>query len=94
MQRQFKERQETTRRLWLSVLGIMLVLSAIAWIFLAAPNSGWFNKAAVALTGAQKGPFNIYSVPGAILVIALYSYPYAFTFVARAALPASSSVTA
>jgi iron(III) transport system permease protein len=59
-------------------------LGAIAWIFLAAPNSGWFNKAAVALTGAQKGPFNIYSVPGAILVIALYSYPYAFTFVASA----------
>lgn len=57
-------------------------LGAIAWIFLAAPNSGWFNKAAVALTGAPKGPFNIYSVPGAILVIALYSYPYAFTFVA------------
>ena len=59
-------------------------LGAIAWIFLAAPNSGWFNKAAVALTGAQRGPFNIYSVPGAMLVIALYSYPYAFTFVASA----------
>lgn len=59
-------------------------LGAIAWIFLAAPNSGWLNKAAVALTGAQRGPFNIYSFPGAILVIALYSYPYAFTFVASA----------
>ena len=59
-------------------------LGAIAWIFLAAPNSGWFNKAVVALTGAQRGPFNIYSVAGAILVISLYSYPYAFTFVASA----------
>jgi len=59
-------------------------LGAIAWIFLAAPNSGWFNKAVVGLTGVAKGPFNIYSVPGAILVIALYSYPYAFTFVASA----------
>ncbi|HEX8967970.1 MAG TPA: iron ABC transporter permease [Chloroflexota bacterium] len=59
-------------------------LGAIAWIFLAAPNSGWLNKAAVALTGAPRGPFNIYSVPGAILVISLYSYPYAFTFVASA----------
>lgn len=59
-------------------------LGAIAWIFLTAPNSGWFNKAAVALTGAQRGPFNIYSVPGAILVISLYSYPYAFTFIASA----------
>jgi iron(III) transport system permease protein len=59
-------------------------LGAIAWIFLAAPNSGWLNKAAVALTGAQRGPFNIYTFPGAILVIALYSYPYAFTFVSSA----------
>jgi iron(III) transport system permease protein len=59
-------------------------LGSIAWIFLAAPNSGWLNKAVVALTGAQRGPFNIYSFPGAVLVIALYSYPYAFTFVASA----------
>ena len=59
-------------------------LGSIAWIFLATPNSGWLNKAIVALTGAPRGPFNIYSFPGAVLVIALYSYPYAFTFVASA----------
>jgi iron(III) transport system permease protein len=59
-------------------------LGAIAWIFLAAPNSGWLNRAVVALTGAPRGPFNIYSFPGAMLVIALYSYPYAFTFVSSA----------
>ena len=56
-------------------------LGATAWIFLAAPNSGWLNRGWVALTGAAHGPFNIYSLGGAILVIALYSYPYTFAFV-------------
>jgi len=59
-------------------------LGAIAWIFLAAPNSGWLNRGWAALTGAQHGPFNIYTFNGAMFVIALYSYPYAFTFVASA----------
>ena len=59
-------------------------LGATAWIFLAAPNSGWLNRAWVALTGAPRGLLNIYSLPGAIAVIALYSYPYAFAFVSNA----------
>ena len=57
-------------------------LGATAWIFLAAPNSGWLNRAWVALTGADKGPLNIYTLFGAIFVISLYSYPYTFNFVA------------
>ncbi len=56
-------------------------LGATAWIFLAAPNSGWLNRAWVALTGAAHGPLNIYSLGGAIFVIAMYSYPYTFAFV-------------
>jgi iron(III) transport system permease protein len=56
-------------------------LGATAWIFLAAPNSGWLNRGWVALTGAAHGPLNIYSLAGAIFVIAMYSYPYAFAFV-------------
>lgn len=59
-------------------------LGATAWIFLAAPHSGWLNRGWVALTGAPQGPFNIYSMPGAIFVIALYSYPYTFAFVSSA----------
>jgi signal transduction histidine kinase len=34
LQRQFKERQETTRRLWLSGLGIVFALLAIGWVFI------------------------------------------------------------
>jgi iron(III) transport system permease protein len=59
-------------------------LGATAWIFLAAPNSGWLNRAWVALTGAEHGPLNIYSLGGAIFVIAMYSYPYTFTFASSA----------
>ena len=59
-------------------------LGATAWIFLAAPHSGWLNRAWVALTGAPRGFLNIYSLAGAVCVIALYSYPYAFAFVSSA----------
>ncbi|HEV8636432.1 MAG TPA: iron ABC transporter permease [Chloroflexota bacterium] len=64
-------------------------LGATAWIFLAAPNSGWLNRGWVALTGAERGWLDIYSLPGAIFVISLYSYPYTFAFVSSAleALP-------
>src|SRR5712692_6993111 len=59
-------------------------LGATAWIFLAAPNSGWLNRAWVAMAGATHGPLNIYSLPGAIFVIAMYSYPYTFAFASNA----------
>jgi iron(III) transport system permease protein len=59
-------------------------LGAAAWIFLAAPNSGWLNRGWVALSGAERGPLNIYSLPGAIFVIALYSYPYTFALASNA----------
>jgi iron(III) transport system permease protein len=57
---------------------------AVAWILLAGPNAGWLNRIVVFLTGAEAGPFNIYSFPGLVLVIALYSYPYIFIFTTAA----------
>jgi iron(III) transport system permease protein len=65
------------------VLGTFIMpnyLGAVAWILLAGPNAGWLNRAAVALSGADKGPFNIYSMPGLVLVTACYSFPYVFMF--------------
>lgn len=59
-------------------------LGGIAWILLAAPNSGWLNRVFVLLTGADKGPFNVYSMLGAIFVVGIYSYPYAFLLVSSA----------
>jgi len=57
---------------------------AVAWILLAGPNAGWLNRLFVMLTGAESGPFNIYSFSGLVLVIALYSYPYIFIFTTAA----------
>jgi iron(III) transport system permease protein len=56
-------------------------LGAQGWIFLAAPNSGWINKIWVSIFHTEHGPLNIYSMQGAIFVIALYSIPYTFSFV-------------
>jgi iron(III) transport system permease protein len=65
-------------------------LSAIGWILLAGPNSGWLNKFWMAATGAEQGLFNVYSMSGLILVIALTSFPYVFVFT-NAALDLVSS---
>jgi iron(III) transport system permease protein len=56
-------------------------LGAIGWILLAGPNSGWLNKVWMALTGAEHGFLNVYSMPGLILVVAVTSFPYVFVFV-------------
>lgn len=67
--------------IWISILGTFIIppyLGAVGWILLAGPNAGWLNRAVVALTGADRGPFNIYSMPGLVLVVACYSFPYVF----------------
>jgi len=56
-------------------------LGANAWIFLAAPNSGLLNQLWRAVFHTEHGLFDIYSLGGAIFVIALYSIPYTFSFV-------------
>jgi iron(III) transport system permease protein len=78
---------------WAAVLGTFIMpnyLGAVAWILLAGPNAGWLNRAFTALTGAAAGPFNVYSMPGLVLVIACYSFPYMFVFT-RGALDLVSS---
>lgn len=67
----------------LSVLAAFVMpnfLGAIAWILLAGPNAGWLNRLAVALTGWDKGPFNVFSFWGLAFVIALYTYPLIYVF--------------
>ncbi|HSH92473.1 MAG TPA: iron ABC transporter permease [Ramlibacter sp.] len=73
--------------IWISILGTFIIppyLGAVGWILLAGPNAGWLNRAATALTGASTGPFNIYSMPGLVLVVACYSFPYVFVLVKSA----------
>ncbi|HEY0823320.1 MAG TPA: iron ABC transporter permease [Ramlibacter sp.] len=67
--------------IWVSILGTFIIppyLGAVGWILLAGPNAGWLNKAVMALFGVDSGPFNIYSMPGLVLVVACYSFPYVF----------------
>ena len=69
--------------IWISILGTFIIppyLGAVGWILLAGPNAGWLNRAFMALTGAESGIFNIYSMPGLVLVVACYSFPYVFVF--------------
>jgi iron(III) transport system permease protein len=78
---------------WVTVLGAFILppyLSAIGWILLAGPNSGFVNLAWRALTGLEQPLFNIFSFEGITLVIALNSFPLVFIFV-KAALDLVSS---
>ena len=59
-------------------------LGAIGWILLAGPNAGWLNKVWMALTGAESGSFNVYSMTGLIVVVAVTSFPYVFVFTTAA----------
>ena len=71
----------------LSVFGAFVTppyLGAIGWILLAGPNAGWLNRVWVALTGAENGLFDIYSFPGLVFIIAIYSFPYVFIFTSAA----------
>jgi iron(III) transport system permease protein len=78
---------------WAAVLGTFIMpnyLGAVAWILLAGPNAGWLNRVYKAATGAEAGPFNVYSMSGLVLVIACYAFPYLFVFT-RTALDLISS---
>jgi iron(III) transport system permease protein len=67
-------------------------LGALAWILLAGPNAGWLNTAFKAVTGADQGLFNIFTFPGLVFIIAIYSYPYVFVFTTAALDTVSSEM--
>src|SRR5438105_14923786 len=67
----------------LMVFGAFIIppyLGAIGWILLAGPNAGWLNKLWMGATGASQGLFNVYSMTGLIVVVAVTSFPYVFVF--------------
>jgi iron(III) transport system permease protein len=59
-------------------------IGAIAWILLLGPNAGMLNVVLRAITGLNIG-FNIYSLPGLVLILAFSFYPLVF-FAVTAAL--------
>jgi len=60
-------------------------LGAVAWVLLAAPNSGLINQYFRLLTGADQYDHlvNIFTAEGIIFVMASYAFPYVFVLVAN-----------
>lgn len=67
-------------------------LGALAWIFLAGPNAGWLNTIYKLIIGSDTGWLNIFSFPGLVFIIAIYSYPYLFVFTSAALDTVSSEM--
>lgn len=60
------------------------ILVSISWVMLLNPSNGLINAILVKLLAIEKGPFNIYSLPGLIFVEALILAPLAFLIIAAA----------
>ncbi|HVZ10070.1 ABC transporter permease [Rhodopila sp.] len=60
-------------------------IGAVAWVLLAAPNSGLLNQYYRWITGAGAfdSLFNIFSTTGIIFVMGSYAFPYVFVLVAN-----------
>jgi iron(III) transport system permease protein len=62
-------------------------LGAFAWVLLGGPNAGLVNQAYYWLMGLKpfeaEPLFNIFSAGGMVFVMALYTFPYVFTFIAN-----------
>src|SRR3990172_526485 len=58
-------------------------LGAFAWVMLAGPNAGYLNKLYRSLTGAEDPLFNIFTMPGLIFVVAIYTFPYVYIMIAN-----------
>jgi iron(III) transport system permease protein len=58
-------------------------LGAFAWVMLAGPNAGLVNELWRALTGADGALFNIFSMPGLVFVVAIYTFPYVYVMISN-----------
>ena len=56
-------------------------LGAFAWVMLAGPNAGALNRLYRCVTGATEPLLNIFSMPGLIFVVAIYTFPYVYIMI-------------
>lgn len=56
-------------------------LGAFAWVMLAGPNAGAINNVWRALTGAEGALVDIFSMPGLVFVVAIYTFPYVYVMI-------------
>ncbi len=76
------------RRIWEFGLILPLFLSpfvgALAWMMLAAPNSGMINVNLRWMLGTDATFVNIMTLPGVVFVMLLFYIPYAYLFISSA----------
>ncbi|MFC0592845.1 ABC transporter permease [Ottowia pentelensis] len=70
----------------LAIVPMMIphVLFSVSWALLANPSNGLINLALMDALGLKSAPFNIYSLPGMILVEGLLNMPIAYLIIAPA----------
>ena len=76
--------RRTIRLLVLASFAVPAFVNALSWVLLAGPNAGALNKAWMALTGADHGFLDIFSMRGLLLVYTATIYPLAFIFMHNA----------
>ena len=70
----------------ISILPMMIphLLFAVSWALLLNPSNGMINLAIKNVLGLENPPFNVYSLPGMILVEGLLDLPVAYLIIAPA----------
>lgn len=58
-------------------------LGAFAWVMLAGPNAGLLNKLWRSLTGVEAPLLNIFTMPGLVFVVTIYTFPYVYIMIAN-----------
>ena len=58
-------------------------LGAFAWVMLAGPNAGLLNRLWREATGAEAALVDIFSMPGLVFVVAMYTFPYVYIMIAN-----------
>ena len=58
-------------------------LGAFAWVMLAGPNAGILNTFWRSVTGADAPLLNIFTMPGLVFVVSIYTFPYVYIMVAN-----------
>ena len=70
----------------ISIMPMMIphLLFAVSWALLLNPSNGMMNIAVMNIFGLEDAPFNIYSLPGMIMVEGLLDMPVAYLIIAPA----------
>jgi iron(III) transport system permease protein len=70
----------------ISIIPMMIphILFSVSWVLLLNPSNGILNRFLMDVLELRQAPFNIYSLPGMILVEALLDLPIAYLIIAPA----------